>query len=192
MSFRYFILGLLAEQPMSGYDIKGYLGSLDWLVGSPSFGSVYSSLHALLEDGLVDVEVIQNEDRPTRKVYSITQAGTGVLQEWVSEPLDASGSLKAFLRRLMLANSLSDHDLVACLRRRRSQVAAYRAALEPDTEAHDKAPKLGRDLAFDFALTAATTEIAWLDRALEVLSQERSRERILERELEENGLSAIR
>jgi PadR family transcriptional regulator AphA len=189
MSFRYFILGLLAEQPMSGYDVKGYLGSLDWLVSSPSFGSVYSNLHALLEDGLVDVEVVKNEDRPSRKVYSITGAGTRVLQEWISEPLDASGSLKAFLRRLMLANSLSDHDLVACLQRRRSQVAAYRAALEPATEAHDKAPRLGQDLAFDFALTAARTEIAWLDRALEVLSQERSRERISEKELEENGLS---
>ena len=100
MSFRYFVLGLLAQQPMSGYDFKSYLGSLDWLVRSPSFGSVYSNLHALLEDGLVEVEVIQNEDRPTRKVYSITEAGTRVLQEWVSEPLDSSGSLKAFLRRL--------------------------------------------------------------------------------------------
>lgn len=188
MSLRYFILGLLAQQPMSGYDVKGYLGSLDWLVGSPSFGSVYSNLHALLEDGLVDVEVIQNEDRPTRKVYSITEAGTRVLQEWVSEPLDSSGSLEAFLRRMMLANNLSDDDLVACLRRRRSQVAAYRAALEPTTEAQDKALRLGQDLAFDFALTAARTEIAWLDRALECLSQER----LLEKELKENGLSMVR
>ncbi len=192
MSFRYFILGLLAQQPMSGYDVKGYLGSLDWLVGSPSFGSVYPSLHALLGDGLVDVEVIQNEDRPSRKVYSITEAGTRVLQKWISKPLDPSGSLKAFLMRLMLANSLSYDDLVACLRRRRSQVAAYRASLEPATEAHDKALRSGQDLAFDFALTAARTEIAWLDRALECLSQERSRERVLEKVLEENGLSVVR
>ena len=192
MSLRYFILGLLAEQPMSGYDVKGYLGSLDWLVGSPSFGSVYSNLHALLEDGLVEVEVIQNEDRPSRKVYSITEAGTRVLQEWISEPFDPSGSLEAFLRRLMLANSLSDDDLVACLRRRRSQVAAYRAALEPATEAQDEALRLGQDLAFDFALTAARTEIAWLDRALECLSQERPQERLLEKDLEESGLSVVR
>jgi DNA-binding PadR family transcriptional regulator len=177
---------------MSGYDVKGYLGSLDWLVGSPSFGSVYSNLHALLKDGLVDVEVIQNEERPSRKVYSITQAGTRVLQEWISEPLDSSGSLEAFLRRLMLANSLSDDDLVACLRRRRSQVAAYRAALEPATEAQDKALRLGQDLAFDFALTAATTEIAWLDRALECLSQERLRERPLEKQLEEDSRNLVR
>lgn len=188
MSFRYFILGLLAEQPMSGYDVKGYLGSLDWLVGSPSFGSVYSSLHALLEDGLVDVEAIQNEDRPTRKVYSITESGTHVLQDWISEPLDSSGSLRAFLRRLMLANSLSHKNLVACLQRRRSQVAAYRAALEPATEAHDKTLRLGQNLAFDFAMTAARTEIAWLDRALEYLSQER----LLEKKLKENGLSMVR
>jgi len=192
MSFRYFILGLLTQQPMSGYDVKGYLGSLDWLVGSPSFGSVYSNLHVLLEDGLVDVEVTQNEERPSRTVYSITEAGTRVSQEWISEPLDSSGSLEAFLRRLMLANSLSDDDLVACLRRRRSQVAAYQDALEPATEAQDKALRLGQDLAFDFALTAARTEIAWLDRALECLSQERLRERPLEKQLEENSRNLVR
>ena len=39
--FRYFILGLLSQQPMSGYDAKQYLESLGWLVGNPSFGAIY-------------------------------------------------------------------------------------------------------------------------------------------------------
>jgi DNA-binding PadR family transcriptional regulator len=172
MSFRYFILGLLAQQPMSGYDIKGYLGSLHWLVGSPSFGSVYPSLHALLKKGLVNVEVVQNEDRPARKVYSVTEEGRQVLQKWISKPLDSSGSLKAFLMRLMLANSLSHTGLVACLQQRRSQVEAHRAALAQAIEAHDRRVGFGQDLAFDFALTAAIAELGWLDRTLERLSHE--------------------
>ena len=49
-SFRYSILGLLTHEPMSGYDIKRFLESLGWLVGSPSYGSIYPALHALLED----------------------------------------------------------------------------------------------------------------------------------------------
>ena len=36
---------------MSGYDIKRLLKSLNWLVGSPSFGTLYPTLH----DGLVSV-----------------------------------------------------------------------------------------------------------------------------------------
>ena len=57
VSFRYFVLGLLAQRSMSGYDIKRFLKSLSWLIGSPSFGSLYPALHALLKDELVTVKV---------------------------------------------------------------------------------------------------------------------------------------
>jgi PadR family transcriptional regulator AphA len=173
MSFRHFILGLLTRQPMSGYDVKGYLENLDWLISSPSFGSVYPALHDLLEDGLVTVEVIHSQDRPARKVYTITEAGRRTLQAEVNEPLDSDASLKEFVMRLMMADSLSHTGLVACLRQRRSQVALHRAALEQAIEARDKTVKQGKHLAFDFGLTAAMAEIAWLDSALEHLSQER-------------------
>ena len=54
---RHFILGLLTQQPMSGYGIKRSLKSLSWLIDSPSFGSIYPALRTLQEDGLVTVEV---------------------------------------------------------------------------------------------------------------------------------------
>ena len=41
VSLRYFILGLLTQQPMSGYDIKRSLKGLIWLIGNPSGGSLY-------------------------------------------------------------------------------------------------------------------------------------------------------
>jgi DNA-binding PadR family transcriptional regulator len=51
LSFRYFVLELLAQQPMSGYDIKRLLAHLSWLIGGASFGNIYPALHALLENG---------------------------------------------------------------------------------------------------------------------------------------------
>jgi DNA-binding PadR family transcriptional regulator len=72
VSIRQLILDLLTRQPMSGYDIKRFLKSLSWLIDSPSFGSLYPALHTLLEDGLVTVEVIPPQDKPPRKIYSIT------------------------------------------------------------------------------------------------------------------------
>jgi PadR family transcriptional regulator AphA len=173
MNLRHFILGLLTRQPMSGYDIKGYLESLDWLISSPSFGSVYPALHDLLEDGLVTVEVIHSQDRPARKVYTITEAGRGALRAGVSEPLDSDASLREFVMRLMMADSLSRRGLIACLQQRRSQVALHRTALEQAIEPRDKTVKQGKHLAFDFGLAAAMAEIAWLDSALKRLSQER-------------------
>jgi PadR family transcriptional regulator AphA len=174
MNLRHFILGLLAFQPMSGYDVKGYLENLDWLISSPSFGSVYPALHDLLEDDLVTVEIIHSQDRPARKVYTITEAGRRALRMEISEPLDSDASLREFVMRLMVADSLSHTGLIACLQQRRSQVAFHQAALEQAIEPRDRAVKQGKHLAFDFGLTAAMAEIAWLDSALERLSQERS------------------
>ena len=64
VSLRYFISGLLAQQSMSGYDIRRFLKSLSWLIGSPSSGSLYPILRALLEEGLATVKTIPGLDRP--------------------------------------------------------------------------------------------------------------------------------
>ncbi len=154
---------------MAGYDIKRLLQRLDWLIGSPSFGSVYPTLHTLLKDGLVDVSVAHNEERPSRKVYSITLAGQQALQAWLDQPVEPGISLKEFLMRLMLAGNLSHHGLVAYLQQRRSEVAARRPKLEKVARSEENTA-LGRQLAFDYGLAAAAAELAWLDRTLERLS----------------------
>jgi DNA-binding PadR family transcriptional regulator len=182
MNFRYFILGLLAQQPMSGYDIKSFLESLDWLIGSPSFGSVYPILHALLKDDLATVDVVRRDGKPPRKVYSITEAGRLTLREWISQPVEPGVSLKTFLMRLMLASNLSRSELIAHLEQRRSQVAFHRTCLEQDAGAQDESVDLGQRLAFDYGSAAATAELAWLDRTLEWLSQQPLAEEILQSE----------
>jgi DNA-binding PadR family transcriptional regulator len=50
VSLRHLILGLLTRKPMSGYDIKRFLKGLNWLIGSPSDGSLYPNLRALLQE----------------------------------------------------------------------------------------------------------------------------------------------
>lgn len=47
---RHFILGLWVQQPVSGYDIRQMFKGLEWLIGAPSFGSLYPALHALLRE----------------------------------------------------------------------------------------------------------------------------------------------
>ena len=107
VSLRYFVLGLLAQQPMSGYDIKRFLKGLSWLMGSPSSGSLYPALRALLDEGLVSVEIVPGVDKPPRKIYSIEEAGKLELQAWIEQPIVSDASLKAFVMRLLLAGSFS-------------------------------------------------------------------------------------
>lgn len=171
VSIRHFILGLLARQPMSGYDIRRFLKNMSWLIDSPSFGSLYPALHTLLEGDLVVVEVVPRHDKPPRKIYSITKAGGQALREWMEQPVAPGASLKAFLMRLILASNLSPAGLLAHLQQRRAQVAAHQLALQQATGSMDEGADLGERLAFDYVLAVATVELNWLDRTLAQLTQ---------------------
>ena len=172
VSLRHFILGLLTQQPMSGYDIKRVLKSLGWLVGEPSFGSLYPALHTLLEDGLAVVDVDSRESKPSRKVYSITETGRQALGEWIDRPIGPNTSIRAFVMRLILADNLLQAGLIALLYQRRAQVATHRTALEQRVRALDGGTSSGQRLALGYGLSMATAELEWLDSTLNRLSQQ--------------------
>jgi PadR family transcriptional regulator AphA len=171
VNLNFFILGLLAQRPMSGYDIKRFMKSLSWLIGSPGGGSLYPVLRALLEEDRVAVEVIPGLDRPPRKLYSITEAGRQALQSWIQKPVVASSSLKAFVMRLLLADSYEQAGLLAHLQQRRAQVAAHYATFAEGIGTLDERSSLGQRIALDYGLVLARAELDWLDSAQEWLSK---------------------
>ena len=181
-SFRHIILGLLVRQPMSGYDIKRYLMSLNWLIGNPSSSSLYPTLRTLLRDGCATVEVHPHESRPPRKIYSITEAGRQELKVWNDRPVKPDAPLRAFVMRLVLADTHPHATLVSHLRQRRAQVASKQATLEQIISAREQAcPE--QNLAPDYGLAMASAEISWLDRTLDqlaLLAQQRSQMEIME------------
>ena len=169
-STRDVVLGLLAQRPMSGYDIRRLLGGLSWLVDGPSFGTLYPGLHTLFADGLVTVEVIPSESRPPRKIYSITQAGREAFQEWASQRVQPGGSLKEFVMRLVLAGNLSETGLCDYLEQRLEHVASFRPRIEEALVATSEDGDLGQYLTLDYGLALADAELAWLHRTLSRLA----------------------
>ncbi len=66
------ILTLLTEEPRHGYQIIQELASRSNGMWQPSPGSVYPTLQALEDEGLVTAAVVEG-----KKVYSITETGRG-------------------------------------------------------------------------------------------------------------------
>jgi DNA-binding PadR family transcriptional regulator len=172
VSLRYFILGLLAQQSMSGYDIKCVLKGLSWLTGSPSGGNLYPVLRALHAEDLVTVEIVPGRDRPTKKVYTINEAGRRELQVWIDQPAAPDRSLKAFVMLLLLASNFSTGVLMAHLQQRRAQVAAHHGALCQAACLSQTRDNVGRFLAMDYGLAMASAEQSWLDDVLGDLSEQ--------------------
>ncbi len=165
VSFRYFVLGLLAQQPLSGYDIKRLLKGLEWLIGSPSFGSLYPALHALREAGLVTVTTVTREGKPPRKIYTITATGQAALQTWAEVPATAK-TLKDFVMQLILASSFSPERMRTLLQQRQAHIAEQYIALQRMRENGEFAGIEGQ-LALDYALALAASELQWLEQTIE-------------------------
>jgi DNA-binding PadR family transcriptional regulator len=64
------VLGVLAEQPMHGYQIIQQLEERSGGMWRPSAGSVYPTLQLLEDQGLVKSEEVEG-----RRVYALTEAG---------------------------------------------------------------------------------------------------------------------
>ncbi|MEE9466245.1 MAG: PadR family transcriptional regulator, partial [Candidatus Neomarinimicrobiota bacterium] len=82
------VLGVLALQAGSGYDIKKFLGRSIGHFWKVSYGQVYPILKELAAGGLATMTRESQHKRPTRNVYSITDRGREYLQRWLESPLD--------------------------------------------------------------------------------------------------------
>jgi PadR family transcriptional regulator, regulatory protein AphA len=82
---RYLILGLLAEGPATGYDIRRITALRYRFFWSESYGQIYPGLSRLAKEGLV--RLIESEDEGRgRRLYEITDAGRSALSAWIASP----------------------------------------------------------------------------------------------------------
>ena len=82
----YAILGLLSREELSGYDLMGRMKARVGFFWEARHSQIYPELARLEEQGLVTHRVVEQRDRPDKKVYEITPAGLEALKEWVTEP----------------------------------------------------------------------------------------------------------
>lgn len=83
----YALLGLLARGPKSGYDLAQNLRQPVGFFWAANHSQIYPQLARLEEEGLVEHVVVDQRDRPAKKVYTLTPEGKGTLQTWLVEPL---------------------------------------------------------------------------------------------------------
>lgn len=156
MRYRYLILGLLLEYPMTGYMLHRRMQTLVEAVASISYGTLYPLLHKLLADGDVEVEVMPGRGRSPKKVYRITPAGEAALREWLVTPL-SSDSQADFLLRVYLVQHLAPHELHALVTQRRH---ALLKQIEQLMAANTSTS--GETLLQRYLISAYQTELSWL------------------------------
>lgn len=107
---KFALLGLLAERPRHGYDLKAAFEAAfggTWVLND---GQVYTTLGRLERDGLITWEVVEQTALPDRKVYELTALGEKELREWMDEPARLGPPLRDDLFVKLFVHSLLRSD----------------------------------------------------------------------------------
>ncbi len=127
MSLDYAILGFLNYMPMTGYDLKKRFDNSVAHFWSADQSQIYRTLTRLTESGWAEVEVVEQTERPDRKVYHITEAGKKELHAWLAGPIPMQEMRSAPLIQVFFSGQLTDEELLAKFEQ---AVAAMRQVLE--------------------------------------------------------------
>ena len=100
----YVILGLLAEQPLSGYQIKKLVDIRFKFFWSESFGQIFPALKSLSAAGLVAECETEHTDGRAAKKYQITPAGKDALIAWLSQPVEKESLRLEILLKTYFSN----------------------------------------------------------------------------------------
>lgn len=139
MNVKTLCLAVLAGGDATGYEIKKILE--EGPVGSffhAAFGSIYPALATLDTDGLVTCSTQAQTNRPSKKVYTITDAGRDALRAEM-ETMPSFDKLRSeALTMLYFAHLLDEDQRQAVFNRYLEQRQKLLSAMESNDCCHDQ------------------------------------------------------
>ncbi|HEY0756357.1 MAG TPA: PadR family transcriptional regulator [Ktedonobacteraceae bacterium] len=113
----YGVLGLLAFWgPLSGYDLKRLFDHTLSAMWGAAQSQIYKELRRMKELGWVEMTREEQEARPDRKVYSITQEGQVALRQWQARAPEVFQLRDELLLKVLFGTFAAPGDLARHLR----------------------------------------------------------------------------
>jgi DNA-binding PadR family transcriptional regulator len=160
MSLGTVLLGVLAEDPAHGYDLKRAHDERFPTSRNLAYGQVYATLSRLERDGLVETVEISQANGPERTVYALTDAGREELDRWLGET-EAPGPYAADeLVRKAITALHTRSDAERFLHRQRS---VHLDVMRRLTQERAETAELGAKIAIDYTLAHLDADLRWLE-----------------------------
>jgi len=172
-TLRLAILGLLAGEPCSGYDLRRIFATTPLGHFSSSPGAVYPALERLAEEGLVRGAVEDPAARRPRVVYSLTAAGERALDAQLRCPVTADDVIWGFdhvILRFAFMTRLDRAVVLRFLGEVRDGAEVYVRHLEGLRAGLEALPSPVPRLALDHGIQAYRGHASWARAAIEELA----------------------
>jgi hypothetical protein len=124
------------------------------------------------------MQVIEQEDRPDRKVYHVTDEGHAELHKWLSEPLDLPQIRSQWLVQIFFAHELSDEEVETLFKVRaeklRHKLELFQSSVQNVIDQQTMEPGTERvarlwQVTLDYGISHLEWELEWVERALNTL-----------------------
>ncbi|KPQ37422.1 MAG: putative transcriptional regulator [Phormidesmis priestleyi Ana] len=176
MTLPYAILAALMNQPCSGYDLVKRFNKSVECFWSASHQQIYKALAKLEADEHIGSEVIEQENRPNKKFYTVTEAGRQHLQQWVGEPGDIAMLKSDLLIKLSVGHMVPTETLLQMLQSYYEQHKEKLKIYQAITKQYVQLPERSREDQFQVLVLRAGIRqqlawIAWCEEALGFLGQ---------------------
>jgi PadR family transcriptional regulator, regulatory protein AphA len=178
--FEQVLLGMLVNEPRSGYDLKKLFSATPAAVYQSSPGALYPALRRLVQRGLLRVQEEISASGRARRVYHATEAGLAMHVEWVRRPVlpeDVSSDLGLHLMRfVMMEKQLPRADVLAFLASLRDSLEVFVGGMEGFVRTvGDQLPGRHPLLALGHGIAIHQASLDWARSAIADLEEPTSR-----------------
>ena len=111
------LLGLLAIEPMWGYDLGLTIRQSVGHFWNESYGQIYPNLKKLANEGFVSCKTERQKGKPDRRIYSITDKGRERLTKWLAVPPQPEIPRNELLLKLFFGGRASTQILIGYVER---------------------------------------------------------------------------
>ena len=169
----YAVLGLLTFGEMSGYDVTKVAEQSIGFFFTPAKSQIYSELRRLLSLGYATEREVEQDRRPDKRLYRITDRGRRALREWLETGEVESAEIKSpFLVKVFFGAHMSAEALLAQVREMRRRDAEQLQALKQiETLIKDQDEMFFPNLTLRCGLAHTRAVIRWEDEVIRELER---------------------
>ena len=165
MSVRHAILGLLAQRPRHGYELRAAFsavigGDENWDV-KPA--QIYTTLDRLEEAGLVVKQSVEQDGGPEKRIYAVTSPGRLALQQWFDSGVAPEHQRDEFFVKLMTGLVSGEADLDRLIQIQRSLLYQELHAATTLRDGYDPRTAIAQILLLDKSIMHLEADLRWLD-----------------------------
>jgi PadR family transcriptional regulator AphA len=177
MTINYAILGLLSWKSCTGYELKKIFEESSFMYWSGNNNQIYKSLVQLLDDGLVTNEVLHRESSPSKKLYTITEAGRWYLRNWIVSSPESPEFKKTFLIQLAWSDQLDAYELDDMLSKYENEVKMQIVMLREKWKRGQYSPGRSNretflwDMIYENLISSYSNELDWIVRVRDGLGE---------------------